>query len=154
MLGGVLIAQIVATPLSVLAGAWSDRFGRRRVITTGVTLMGASALMFFPLIETRSFMWIAVALTVAASCNAVAYGPLGTMFAELFDTRMRYSAMSLAYQLGAIVGGGFIPIIATALYARYHTNSWMALYIVFTCAAAITCLSRLKASAAAEIKPL
>jgi MFS family permease len=107
-------------------------------------------LMFFPLIDTRSFVWITVALTVAACCNSMAYGPLGTMFAELFDTRMRYSAMSLAYQLGAIAGGGFVPILATLLYSRYHTNTWTALYIVLTSVLSVICLSRLQETAAAE----
>jgi hypothetical protein len=73
------------------------------------------------------------------------------MFAELFDTRMRYSAMSLAYQLGAIAGGGFVPIVATALYARFHTNSWTALYIMLTSAAALICLSRLQETVSAEL---
>jgi len=151
MLGGTLIAEIVAVPIIVLAGALSDRFGRRRVIGTGIAMMGLWALAFFPLIETRSFVWIAAALTIAASCNAVAYGPLGTMFAELFDTRMRYSAMSLAYQLGAIAGGGFVPIVATALYARFHTNTWTALYILLSCVVALICLSRLQETASAQL---
>jgi len=151
MLGGVLISQFVAAPMSVVAGALSDRFGRRRVIMTGIALLGAWALVFFPLIDTRSFRWITVALTVAACCNGLAYGPLGTMFAELFDTQMRYSAMSLAYQLGAIVGGGFVPILATALYARYHTNTWTALYISFASVVSLVCLSRLQETAGAEL---
>jgi MFS family permease len=151
MLGGVLISQLIAAPIAVLAGALSDRFGRRRVIMTGIVMMGIWALVFFPLIETRSFVWIALALTVAVGCNAVSYGPLGTMFAELFDTNLRYSAMSFAYQLGAIVGGGFVPILATALYARYHTNYWMAIYIAGTCVVSLFCISRLQETVAAEL---
>jgi MFS family permease len=152
MLGGLLIAQIVAAPMTVVAGAYSDRFGRRRVMMTGIALMGACGLLFFPLLEQRSFAWIALAMTVTAACNGIAYGPLGTLFAELFDTRMRYSAMSLAYQLGAIVGGGFVPIIATALYARFHTNLWTALYIVVTALIALLCLGRLTETVATKIQ--
>jgi MFS transporter, MHS family, shikimate and dehydroshikimate transport protein len=148
MLGGVLIAQIIAAPACVLAGALSDRFGRRRIIMTGIGLLGVWALALFPLIETRSFLWITVALTIAMFCNGLAYGPLGTMFAELFDARMRYSGMSLAYQLGAIIGGGFVPVIAVALYARFHTNNWTALYILFTSIIALACLSQMKETAA------
>jgi MFS family permease len=140
MLGAVLVAQAVAAPVSVLAGSLSDRFGRRRVIGLGMGLMGLWALAFFPLIETRSFKLICVALTFAACANAMAYGPLGTLFAELFDTRIRYSAMSLAYQLGAIAGGGLVPIVATSLYAHFHTNLWTALYISFASAIALSCL--------------
>jgi MFS family permease len=152
ILGGLLIAQCVAAPICVIAGALSDRYGRRRIMMTGVTLMGLSGLAFFPLLERASFGWIALALTMASTCNGVAYGPLGTLFAELFDTRLRYSGMSLAYQLGAILGGGFVPMIATALFARFHTNMWTALYIVFTALVALFCLSRLKETAGTEFQ--
>lgn len=150
MLGGTLVAQLVAVPICVLSGALSDRFGRRRIMMIGTALIGLWAPALFRLIETRSFAWIAAALTIALSFNALAYGSLGTMFAELFDTRMRYSAMSLAYQLGAILGGGFVPIVATALYARFHTNSWMALYIMLASITALLCMSRLQDKAARE----
>jgi MFS family permease len=150
MLGAVLIAQLVAAPVAVLAGALSDHFGRRRIVMTGIALVGIWALALFPLIDTRSFTWISVALAIAASANAVAYGPLGTMFAELFDTRMRYSAMSLAYQLGAIAGGGFVPIIATTLFARFHTNTWTALYIMLASAVALICTIKLQETAVAK----
>jgi hypothetical protein len=64
---------------------------------------------------------------------------------------MRYSAMSLAYQLGAIVGGGFVPIVATALYSKYHTNAWTALYIALTSVLSVICVSRLQETAATEM---
>jgi hypothetical protein len=65
------------------------------------------------------------------------------MFAERFSTDVRYSAASLAYQIGAIVGGGPAPIIATALYARYHSNIWISAYIAAACAISLVCLSLL-----------
>ena len=36
-------------------------------------------------------------------------------FAELFEPRYRYSGASFAYAVGAVVGGGSAPLIATAL---------------------------------------
>jgi MHS family shikimate/dehydroshikimate transporter-like MFS transporter len=36
-------------------------------------------------------------------------------FPELFGTRVRYSGASFGFQLSAALGGGFSPIIATAL---------------------------------------
>ena len=62
------------------------------------------------------------------------------MFAEMFDSRIRYSAMSFAYQLGAIAGGGFVPILATALYSQFHTNTWIGLYITLTSVVSLICL--------------
>ena len=45
---------------------------------------------------------------------------------------MRYSGASLGYQLGAIFGGGFAPIIATALLADI-SNRGISIYIAIAC---------------------
>jgi nitrate/nitrite transporter NarK len=52
---------------------------------------------------------------------------------ELFSTEFRYSGASLGYQIGAILGGGFAPLIATALFDKYHTSSAVAVYMVILC---------------------
>ncbi|MGB7740680.1 MAG: MFS transporter [Steroidobacteraceae bacterium] len=152
MLGAVLISSVVSIPVGLLAGNLSDRYGRRRVIMTGVMLLSVSTFAMFALIETRSFLWISVALAVSGSLTNVIYAPLAAMFAELFDTRVRYSAMSLAYQLAAIAGGAVTPILATSLYARYHTNVWIATYMAVTCAVALACVIRLKETVARDLE--
>jgi MFS transporter, MHS family, shikimate and dehydroshikimate transport protein len=43
------------------------------------------------------------------------FGPESAYFPELFGTRMRYSGASFGFQFSAALGGGFAPIIATAL---------------------------------------
>jgi Sugar phosphate permease len=152
MLGAVLIGSIVSIPVAILAGALSDRFGRRRIIMVGVTLLGAWTFAMFQLIETRSFMWITVGLAVSGCLNNLMYGPLAAMFAELFDTRVRYSAMSMAYQFAAIAGGAVTPILATSLYARYHTNVWIAMYMAIACAVALACITRLRETVARDLE--
>jgi len=96
------------------------------------------------LIETRSFIWITTALLMGACFNSITYGPMAAMFAELFSTPVRCSAVSLAYQLGAIVGGGLAPIIATALYAKYHSNFGVSVYVSSACVLSLWCASMLK----------
>ena len=44
---------------------------------------------------------------------------LGTFFAESFPPNVRYTGVSLGYQVGAALVGGPMPLIATALLARY-----------------------------------
>lgn len=66
------------------------------------------------------------------------YGPQAAFLAELFSTQVRYSGVSLGYQLGAILGGAFAPIIATALWSELGTV-YISMYIAL--AAAVTLLS-------------
>ena len=44
---------------------------------------------------------------------------LGTFFAESFPADVRYTGVSLGYQVGAALVGGPMPLIATALLASY-----------------------------------
>ena len=47
--------------------------------------------------------------------------------------------MSLAYQLGTLIGGALAPLIATALFARYHSSVPISIYV--SCACAVSVLS-------------
>jgi len=57
------------------------------------------------------------------------YGPEAALIAEAFTPRLRYSGSSLGYQLASVVAGGPAPLIATALFAAYHTTYAIAIYI-------------------------
>ena len=144
MLAAVVIGLTATSPTLFLAGMLSDRYGRRRVFMTGVVLLGIWAFIVFPLIETRSLLWITVAIGVGVGFISVSYGPLAAMISELFSTQVRYSAISLSYQISSVVGGGLGPITAAALYARYRSNFWISVLIACTCAVALVCASMLK----------
>jgi hypothetical protein len=55
----------------------------------------------------------------------------GTLYSEIFDTKVRFTGISIAQSLGAAISGGMAPFVATALLAAY-SNSWVpiATYIV------------------------
>jgi hypothetical protein len=58
------------------------------------------------------------------------YGPQAALIAEAFTPRLRYSGASLGYQLASVIAGGPAPLIATALYAYYHSGYAIAVYIL------------------------
>ena len=139
ILGCVVIASLVMAPALILFGALSDRWGRNGLFMAGTLLTGLWSFAFFPLLETRSLPAIAIALAVELVCLAVMYGPQAALFAELFPVSMRYSGASLGYQLGAVIGGGFTPMIATALYAEYHSTTPIAVYLFVICFISFIC---------------
>ena len=59
----------------------------------------------------------------------IMYGPQAALIAELFPGRLRYSGASLGYQLASIIAGGPAPLIATALFAAYHSGYAISIYI-------------------------
>jgi metabolite-proton symporter len=136
--------------LIVASGVWlagigpfaqlSDRLGRRRVFLSGVTLMAASSLVFFPLINTTSPLTMLLALVMVALGLAAAYGPQAALFAELFPTEVRTSGASLGYQIGAVLGGGLAPLVATALYQAAGSTVLVAAYMVGVCVISIVAI--------------
>ena len=118
ILAAVLVASVVQIFAMAAAGALSDRFGRRGIYMLGAALLGVWSFVFWPMVNTGSFLLITLALIVGLSFfHSMMYGPQGVFFAETFSTQVRYSGVSLGVQLGAVLGGAFAPFIATALLA-------------------------------------
>ena len=106
-------------------GALSDRVGRRPVYIFGAVF---SALMSFPLfmlLATKNphLGWIAIVLGLAVG-HAAMYGPQASFLSELFGTKVRYSGVSLGYNLASIFAGALSPLIATGLMAAYKPETW------------------------------
>jgi metabolite-proton symporter len=130
----VLIALVCSSLLWLAAlgpaGKWSDRVGRRKVFLVGTGAMALWSIVFFPLMNAKSMPLALVALGGMAVTLGVSYGPQAALFAEMFNTRVRYSGASLGYQLGATLGGGVAPFIATALYSSTKSSGSVAGYMV------------------------
>jgi metabolite-proton symporter len=134
VLQAVLIGAAAIAVLTPIAGAASDRFGRRGVYMTGAVLMAIWSFVFWDLVNTAQFFPLVVAISVGLALQGLMYGPQSALFAELFSIEVRYSGASMGYQLGAILGGGFAPIIAGELLRRYDSTTPIAIYMAILCA--------------------
>lgn len=133
LLTAVMVSSVLMIPILIACGAISDRLGRRGIFMLGAVLAGLWGFAMFPLIESASPLQITVAIGVEMLFLSMMYGPQAALFAELFPVEVRYSGASLGYQIGSVVGGGFAPIIATALYARYESSLSIAVYLSVMC---------------------
>jgi len=137
LLFAVMIGSAAMIPTLILCGALSDRFGRRGIFLLGAILSGLWAFAVFPMIESGSPFAITTAITLALIFVSLMYGPQAALFAELFPKEVRYSGASLGYQIGTLAGGGFAPIIATALFARYQSSAPISIYLCAMCAVSL-----------------
>jgi MFS family permease len=134
-LNAVSIAAVVQIFTIPAFGILSDRIGRRPVYLFGAIFTGAFAFPFFWLIETSIPAMLALSMVLALSVgHAAMYAPQASFVAELFGTRVRYSGLSIGYQLASVIAGGLSPFIATTLLKETGSSSPIALYIIFMAA--------------------
>ena len=67
--------------------------------------------------------WIAIILGLAVG-HAAMYGPQASFLSELFGTKVRYSGVSLGYNLASIFAGALSPLIAIGLMTAYKPATW------------------------------
>lgn len=127
-----------------MAGALSDRVGRRRVMMTGAGGLAAFSFAFWPLVNTGSLWLITLAMVVSLGLlHSLIYAVQPAFFAETFPTELRYSGVSLGIQIGAVLGSAFAPMIATALLMRFGTIS-IAIYMAVACLITLFSVWKLK----------
>lgn len=139
MLTAVLLGAIAMIPGIYCASVISDRHGRRGILMMSASLLALWSFAIFPLINTRSLLWISVAICVGQFLNGMIFGPLAALFSEMFGTKVRYSGASLGYQIGTLLGGAVAPLVATALIA--HFGNWLPVATYMATMCAITVLS-------------
>lgn len=139
ILGMLVIAHIVHMIVIPLVGGLADRIGRKPVYTIGVIGAAAWGFLAFPMFNTTDPVIIILAICLGLVIHSFMYAPQPAIMSEMFPTRMRYSGVSLGYQVTSIVAGSLAPIIATALLSAYGSYIPVAVYLAI--AAAITLIA-------------
>jgi MFS family permease len=130
ILSAVIAAACVSFFTIPIAGHISDKIGRKNMYLIGVVAMGLFGFLYFGMVDTATPALVFVAIVLSLIPHDMQYGPQAALIAESFTPRLRYSGASLGYQLASIIAGGPAPLIATALFAAYHTGYAIAGYIL------------------------
>jgi MFS family permease len=130
LLTAVLAAAVLEFFTIPLFGHVSDLIGRRKMYLIGSICVGLFGFIYFGMVDTKAPAWIFAAIVLSLVPHAMVYGPQAALIAESFTGRMRYSGASLGYQLASVIAGGPAPLIATALFAYYHSGYAVACYVL------------------------
>ena len=134
LLLALLVAHAIHFVVIPQAGRLSDRFGRRPVYLAGAVLGALWAFFAFPMFDTLNPLIIIAAVSIGLCFHALMYAGQPAIMAEMFPTRMRYSGVSLGYQVTSIIAGSLAPIIATALLQEFSSWVPVAVYVAIACA--------------------
>src|SRR2546428_140937 len=117
-------ALLIATPTLIFWRWLSDQIGRKPIILGGMAL---ASLTYYPLysvlgtVTNPGAVNYAIAILIVAILGnyvGMTYGPIAAFLAEFFPGRIRYTSVSVPYHIGNGWGGGLLPIITTAAYAK------------------------------------
>ena len=124
-LTAVLVAAALELVTMPLFGLASDRIGRRPVVLIGAAATVLAGFPFFWLLDQGNLGAMIVAMVVTISvAHAAVFAPLAAWFAEMFGTGVRYSGVSVGFQLGALAAGAPTPLLAAALLAGSGGAPW------------------------------
>lgn len=147
----ILISGFISLFTIPAFAALSDKVGRKPLYITGAVGMGLSAAPLFWLLDTGVFIWMLLGHVITLTFMNMAHGLKGAFYSEQFETRVRYSGASLAYQGGSIFGGAFAPFIAVALLAWTGTPMFIALYMAALAVIAVICTLLLRETYQSDI---
>ncbi|WP_328662547.1 MFS transporter [Nocardia salmonicida] len=135
----LLIAHAVHMAVIPLAGRLGDRVGRRPVYLAGAVAAATWGFFAFPMMDSGNSAIILSAIIIGLVFHGFMYAGQPAIMAEMFPTRMRYSGVSLGYQVTSIVAGSLAPIIAVKLLDEFGSSVPIAWYLAF--AATVTVIA-------------
>jgi MHS family proline/betaine transporter-like MFS transporter len=111
----VLLAVLFAALLIPMAGQLGSRIGSRKVLLWSYVAYVAITIPSFAMMNQGSFVLALLGLGLGiipyALCQAGTYGAM----LEFYPTRVRHTGVAFGHSVGAVIGGGAGPYLATYL---------------------------------------
>ncbi|CAM4056215.1 hypothetical protein NOLU111490_05255 [Novosphingobium lubricantis] len=99
----------------LFAGWWADKASPRVVLGTGAALTALIGLGFGSGLASGSVPVVFATLAASLFVMGLAYGPLGAWLPTLYPVAVRYTGISVAFNMGGIIGGALAPFAAAWL---------------------------------------
>ena len=147
----ITTASVVALVLILPLAALSDRIGRRPLLIAGAVGFVVLSYPAFLMLNSGSLAYAIAAHCLLAAIEAVFVSVSLVVAAELFATRLRYSGLSVGYNVSVAVFGGTTPYVVTLLAARTGNAYAAGIYVII---AAVVSLATVLTLRETKGKPL
>ncbi|WP_129266195.1 MFS transporter [Streptomyces sp. M3] len=132
------VTQIVVQPFGALIATRMKSWSRAVIVMLVPELILMPVM--FVLISTENYGLAMVGVAVATIPHCLYYAALAGMLASRFPAHLRYTGISLCYQLCGTLLGGTTPIIGQFLLNRTGSITAVIAYAVFQVALTLGCM--------------
>lgn len=129
MVNATLVAAAIQVVVILVVGRIAKRTGPGKMTCIGGIVTAVTAFPLFWMIDTANPVAITVAVTLAVGLISLTYAVTGALLTELFPPELRYSGVSLGYNLAGALGA-FMPFLAVLALESTGGSSWPAAAIV------------------------
>ena len=137
------VVMFVVQPLGVLL---AERFGTGRTVATLLSLNFFLVPVMYALVSTKSAIAAGFGISLLGVTGAMNYAILAGLLAQAFPARVRYTGLSLSYQLCSALIGGTAPMIGAWLFDMSGSIASVAAYqmllVVVSLVASLAVLAR------------
>ncbi|WP_052460387.1 MFS transporter [Microbacterium gorillae] len=113
----IMVSNLLSVGAIALGGRFADSYGRIRILLIGGIGCLVGAFVFFPVADTGNFWAILIVVSLILMLAQFGNASTGTLFAEAFPTRQRYTASALSLTGSTLFFAAPAPFFATWLMA-------------------------------------
>lgn len=135
------LLQLVTIPLF---GLWANKIGSARVVAIGAAGTLIIAFPMYFLLQYATFPILVATMIIGGILPTLSWAALGGLMADLFGGPIRYSALSIAYSIAAVISG-LVPL-ATAGLASATNSAWWHPGVVLAILSIVTLVAAVAAS--------
>ncbi len=130
VLAANLASAVTNFTFALLAGRISDKYGPQAVLIPATIGLALWAFPAFWLLDQRSVGLLFLVMIVGGALVGSLFSPQASLFSQVLPTKVRYSGMSVGFQVATVIGGGLGPIIAQWLEGETGGTTAVSAYVL------------------------
>lgn len=124
VLNCLLVVSVMQFFITPLAAHLARKVGNHRFLVWVSALSILSPYAMFSLVDLGSLTSVTLGVGVAVLFIGAYYAVIAGFVSEAFPTRIRYTGISMAYQVSGAIFGGLTPLLGTVLAEKFQGHWW------------------------------